>query len=252
VVVPAIQIIADLIANVLVPAISSVIDSVQAVVDFFQIAWQTASDAVNTAVTNIGGFIDGMLQWFRDLPGNITAAIGDLGNLLLESGRNLIDGFLRGLKDTWNTVVRWVQDSMAWLRGFWPFSPAKRGAFSGSGYVTHSGKAMMKDFAASIRKNSSGLYSAADGVMSGVRSRFEEPLDVKLNSDFERGLKSLPSSMSADVRTMVGADDFGKQSIDDMAEAMGRAIDGRKLTVDGNGVATLVNKENTRRARRGR
>ena len=61
---------------------------------------------------------------------------------------------------------------MSKIRSFFPFSPAKRGPFSGHGYTTYSGKALMGDFARSISGASSLAVKAADSALGGVQQTF--------------------------------------------------------------------------------
>src|SRR5690606_25801272 len=103
-------------------------------------------------------------------------ALGNVGAFLYNSGVALIQGFWDGLISVWNRVVSWVKSSMAWLRGFWPFSPAKRGAFAGHGYLTYSGKAMMEDWGKAIQKGGTRVGSIASGVMGDLQGIFTEPL----------------------------------------------------------------------------
>ena len=44
------------------------------------------------------GFLNGVVQHFRDLPGWIMGALGNLGNLLFGAGMNLILGLVRGIQ----------------------------------------------------------------------------------------------------------------------------------------------------------
>ncbi|MGO4298465.1 phage tail tape measure protein [Glutamicibacter sp. MCAF14] len=80
----------------------------QGILDFFTGVWETAS-------AGIQGFIDGAIQWFTDLPGNILAALGDLGNLLVDAGKNILDGFLEGLTNGFNAVKDFVGGIGTWI-----------------------------------------------------------------------------------------------------------------------------------------
>lgn len=111
-------------------------------------------------------------EFARELPGKITGALGDLGNLLVRSGGALVDGFLRGIQGAWGKLTGWVKQGMDWLRGLWPFSPAKWGPFSGKGYVTHSGKAIIRDFADSIKDEQPYLLDSAKSVMGDFKDNF--------------------------------------------------------------------------------
>jgi len=137
----------------------------------------TASNAWNgflRATSDLGGRVIGFVG---SLPGKIMGALGDLGNLLVRSGGALVDGFLRGIQGAWNTLVGWVKQGMDWLRGLWPFSPAKWGPFSGKGYVTHSGKAIIRDFADSLKKEQPYLLDSAQNIMGDFQSNFQPSLN---------------------------------------------------------------------------
>ncbi|PPK63528.1 hypothetical protein V5P93_000417 [Actinokineospora auranticolor] len=85
-----------------------------------------------------------MLAWLRGLPGRIIDALGDLGSLLLQTGRNIISGLLNGLREAASAVGRFllnlvkdaVGDVLSWL-GI--ASPSRRmhqiGAFTAEGFA---------------------------------------------------------------------------------------------------------------------
>jgi hypothetical protein len=58
--------------------------------------------AARTAVLNV-------IEFFRRLPGRITAAVGGLGKLLYNKGRQVITGFWNGIKDVWSSVISWFK-----------------------------------------------------------------------------------------------------------------------------------------------
>src|SRR5690606_8708509 len=116
------------------------------------------------------------------LPSMILSALGNVGSFLYNSGVALIQGFWNGLKAVWNRVVSWVKSAMAWLRGFWPFSPAKRGAFSGTGYLTYSGRAMMEDWGKAIQEGGRRVGAIANSMMGDLKSQIRETLDSNFAS----------------------------------------------------------------------
>ena len=109
-----------------------------------------------------------MLSYVQSIPGRVMSFLGNLGSLLVSSGRALIDGFWSGIKSVWNGLVSWFQGQLAWFRGLWPFSPAKWGPFSGTGYVTYSGEALVGDFAKSLAAGMPAVGRAAEGLMGAA------------------------------------------------------------------------------------
>lgn len=139
---------------------------------------QKASEAWNGFAQKASELGGKAAQFAGQLPGKIMGALGDLGNLLVRSGGALVDGFLRGIQGAWNSLVGWVKQGMDWLRGLWPFSPAKWGPFSGKGYVTHSGKAIIRDFADSLKKEQPYLLDSAQSLMGDFQSNFQPSLNA--------------------------------------------------------------------------
>lgn len=122
---------------------------------------KSVTDTVSTGLLRVQAF-------FRDLPGRIKFALGDLGGLLKESGRALLAGFLDGISDGFDRVKNFVADSMQKVREFFPFSPAKRGAFSGRGYTTYSGRALTQDFGDSIAGQAGYVAARTESVMDAA------------------------------------------------------------------------------------
>lgn len=60
--------------------------------------------------------IDQVISWVSDLPGNIKGALGDMGSLLINTGKDVIRGLLNGIKSMgsalWDGVKRLVADNI--------------------------------------------------------------------------------------------------------------------------------------------
>ncbi|MFR9802335.1 hypothetical protein ACL02T_08535 [Pseudonocardia sp. RS010] len=231
-------------------AISTAVDTIKGILSWFgQLPGLIAGwfgQAKDWAVRKFTELVD----WVRGIPGRILGALGNLGSLLLDSGRSLVSGLLNGIKNAWNSVVDWVKGGLSRLRGLFPFSPAKWGPFSGSGYTTHSGKALTRDFGESIRKGMRGVAQIARDSMSGIHDVLSEPIDVGINARMDAQLATLPSgSYSADVRSAVTADGFG--SLDEkVADAVERALSTWEWKMNDQAVTKAVNKRNTAQRRR--
>lgn len=87
-----------------------------------------------TFSSEVGTNIDNAIAWLTGLPERAREAVGDLTDDLKQSGKDLIDGFLEGMRSSpIGTVVGGIVD---YIRGFFPNSPAKRGPLSGSGWTS--------------------------------------------------------------------------------------------------------------------
>lgn len=125
-------------------------------------------------------FSDGISQSVRvlsRLPGMAANALSSLGSTLLESGKAAIQGFINGMLSKMGSVGDAAKRIVGAARKFFPFSPAKKGPFSGRGYTTFSGKALATDFAGGIKsatplaaRATEGLMSAASGNLRGYRA----------------------------------------------------------------------------------
>ena len=122
-------------------------------------AWAALQSAISGGVLQAAATV-------ATLPGRVN--LGDLSYKLVGSGVSLIAGFIRGI----NSMIGAAQSAAAGVveavRGFFPFSPAKVGPFSGRGYTTFSGKALVRDFAGGMMSNMSMVRDAAANVVGAA------------------------------------------------------------------------------------
>ena len=124
-----------------------------------------ASSAGSGFMAGIRAGFDSAVSFVGSIPGRLLGALGDLGGLLVNSGRSLINGLTSGIKSAVGGAMSEVSGVLGKIRGLFPFSPAKYGPFSGHGYTTWSGKALISDFAASIEAQSGKVASATATVL---------------------------------------------------------------------------------------
>lgn len=129
--------------------------------DFVVGAWngitKTISDGVGSAV-----------EFVKSMPGKIKDGLGNLGGMLVDSGKALIGGFIDGIKSMLSGAKDAVGGVMKAIGDFFPHSPAKVGPFSGKGYTTHSGRALIGDFAGAIRAGRDQVAEAAGYALGGA------------------------------------------------------------------------------------
>lgn len=137
-------------------AIENVRSTIANVLGVISTAWQTGwnnvtsfiTDAWNNISNGVQGGIDTVVSFVQGLPDQVLSVLGNLGNLLLSSGQDLIQGFIDGITGMLGAVGDAVGGVMDFVGGFFPNSPAKRGQFSGSGWtrVRSGGRALREQF----------------------------------------------------------------------------------------------------------
>lgn len=150
---------------------------------------------VSSVVGAVAGFVSSVTNWFQDMwnrvvaaftagtvkaitivtqmPAKAKAGLGNVGTVLLESGKALIQGFINGIKAMIGKVTDAAKSVVSAARDFFPFSPAKKGPFSGRGYTTYSGRALVNDFAAGIRSAAANPVAAVKNMLGHVNAGFE-------------------------------------------------------------------------------
>lgn len=154
--------------------VSSMASSVK---DNVSSAWNTVRDNTTTAmsdfVSSVTSGFDEAVSLATTLPGRFQGALGNLGGLLVSSGRSLVQGFISGIRSMIGAVASAASSVVSAARAYFPFSPAKKGPFSGKGYTTHSGKALVRDFSAGMVSEAKTAENAARRVTSSVNDQFK-------------------------------------------------------------------------------
>lgn len=141
-------------------------------VDIWTNLWNGIGDFVvgawNGITKAIGDGVGSAVEFVKSMPGKIKDGLGNLGGLLLDSGKALIGGFIDGIKSMIGGAKDAVGGVLKAIGDFFPHSPAKVGPFSGRGYTTHSGKALIGDFAGAIRAGRDEVADAAGYALGGA------------------------------------------------------------------------------------
>ena len=141
-----------------------------------------ASQAGQGFLNGIQGGFNEAVSFVASIPSRLLGAIGNLGSLLVNSGKSLINGLVSGIKDAIGGAVSAVSGALGSIRSLFPFSPAKEGPFSGHGYTTWSGKALVSDFASSISSSGGLAVSAAESVLGDVKSAMSGPVAARFDT----------------------------------------------------------------------
>ena len=144
---------------------------------FVSLATSCISFVVNMWSQVVGAFSAGVGQAVSvvsRMPGMAKSALGNVGSLLVSSGKALIQGFINGIKSMLGAVRDAASSVVQAARDFFPFSPAKRGPFSGRGYTTYSGKALVKDFSKGMLSEKGSVAAAANEVLGAAQGRIHQ------------------------------------------------------------------------------
>ncbi|MEV4287347.1 hypothetical protein AB0K40_17725 [Nonomuraea bangladeshensis] len=148
-------------------------------------AWSNARNLATDAWNNIRNAVsDGasnLLNVVRGIPGQITGALGDLGGLLYNSGRSLLQGLINGVYSMWQQAYNSITDVLNHLRSLFPFSPAKEGPFSGKGWTLYSGRSMMTGLTEGILGQQSSVTDALDSVLAAGAATLGAGLQVPVS-----------------------------------------------------------------------
>lgn len=123
-----------------------------------------AAEAGVQLVSSVRNKLSDAVAWIRGLPGRARSALGSLGGVLKAAGRSLIRGFIDGIRDMLGSVRDAAGDVVSAARDFFPFSPAKKGPFSGSGYTLYSGRALVEGFERGINDQLPKLRATMAGL----------------------------------------------------------------------------------------
>ena len=130
---------------------------------------------LSAGVQILTGLIDGIVKSlpalknvFLDVPKQITSVLASVPSMMVSSGKKIIQGLIDGIKSMASSVTGAVSDMLGSVRKYLPFSPAKKGPFSGRGWTLHSGRSIVEALAEGATQRAP-LFEAAirDTIAAG-------------------------------------------------------------------------------------
>ncbi len=187
-------------------------------------AWSGIKQILSGAIEFLKGVVKAGITFILDIfvgfPARILNTLIGLPQQFFESGRRMMQGLADGIKAMGQRVIDDALSIVSRVRGLLPFSPAKWGPFSGTGYTLYSGRALMEDWARGIEQGAPAAVTAMEEAMAA-------------------------SQGAMDVSAAVSAEGFG-----DLNGQIMSALSGWEVVIDANGVAKMVNKVNQKNSRR--
>lgn len=196
------------IQNIVSAAIGAVSSIISSVLSTISGVWSGTWGAIKWAFSSIwngirGAATSGIDSVYTTVTGikdKIVGFFSGAGSWLVESGKSILNGLKDGIEGAIGSVTSSVEGAVETIRGLFPFSPAKWGPFSGHGYTTYSGKALMGDFGKSIVGAASSTAAMAEKAMGTVNDALvAQPVDFSASSRGVSGIKSAAARVAMDV-----------------------------------------------------
>lgn len=164
---------------------SAVSGAVSAIKGFF-------SSGFNAIKTTVSGAISNVVSTIKGLSGKVKGAVSGAASWLVSAGKSIIQGLINGITSMKGAVGDAVKGVLKGARDYLPFSPAKKGPFSGKGWTLYSGRAITEALAKGIlqrrQKVSDAMKRAAylakrhQVAINSQSTRFQTGQGVKFDS----------------------------------------------------------------------
>jgi len=154
----------------------------QKVSDFANNVRQKAIDAGRDFLYGVSDGMNSAVGFVKGIPRRVLDALGDLGSLLVESGKSMLRGLADGIRQGVSGAIDAVKKGLKDIRSFFPFSPAKRGPFSGHGWVLYSGISIAEALGEGFHR---AMPDALAEVEDGMRALRKPVLDFNARLDTE-------------------------------------------------------------------
>lgn len=168
------------IKNIVSSVINAISGIISSVLGTIKGAWDSCWNGIKSAFSSIWNGIksaaksgvDAVYNTVKSIKDKILGFFAGAGEWLVNSGKAMLDGLGRGISNAIGGVVNTVKGGLEKIRGLFPFSPAKYGPFSGHGYTTYSGRALMTSFGEGIGGAASSVVSSIKSALSDVQALF--------------------------------------------------------------------------------
>jgi len=137
------------------------VEFIKAIVDMVSNFFNRMKEAVVSRLTEAVNFV-------KQIPGKINEALGNLGALLYNKGRDVVQGLIDGILSMIQKVKNAAGQLVNAIGRFMPGSPAEEGPLSGKGYVLKRGQRLVDDFASGILGKARIVREAMKSMMTGA------------------------------------------------------------------------------------
>lgn len=210
-----------------------VINSANAIVNGVKQGWENLKqgtiDLWNGMVNGLKGIWDGLKQSVSDLIDNVVGIFNTLKNInLLDIGKAIIDGFVKGLKQKWEDGMKFISGIGDWIREHkGPIRKDRK-------LLTPAGNAIMNGLNSGLTGGFRNVQSNVSGMGDMIANAINSDYSVDIGANVAAANRSISSQVSHDVNlnqgkqpasfnVMIGNQNF-KAFVDDISNAQGQAI----------------------------
>lgn len=165
---------------------------------FAQDLWNKFKNMMSDIVSAVSTGVGNVVQWFKDLPGNITNALGNVGQWLYNVGRDIIQGLINGIK----AMVQRVIDSVTGLiNDALGAARALLGISSPSKVFREIGQQLAKGFSLGVEDGTDGAVKATEAMVQAVNDAAAFAPQITLSAPTEADL--LAARQAGEAGTIV-------------------------------------------------
>lgn len=210
-----------------------VVDSANAIVDGVKQGWENLKqgtiDLWNGMINGLKGIWDGLKQSVGDLIDNVKTTFNNLKNInLLDIGKAIIDGLVKGLKKKWEDGMKFISGIGDWIRKHkGPIRVDRK-------LLTPAGNAIMNGLNSGLTGGFRNVQSNVSGMGDMIANAINSDYSVDIGANVAAANRSISSQVSHDVNLNQGkqpasftvklGNQIFKAFVDDISNAQGQAI----------------------------
>ncbi|WP_170275133.1 phage tail protein [Lactococcus lactis] len=180
-----------------------IIDSANAIVNGVKQGWENLKqgtiDLWNGMVNGLKGIWDGLKQGVSDLIDNVVSIFNTLKNInLLDIGKAIIDGFVKGLKQKWEDGMKFIGGIGDWIREHkGPIRKDRK-------LLTPAGNAIMNGLNSGLTGGFRNVQSNVSGMGDMIANAINSDYSVDIGANVAAANRSISSQVSHDVNINQG------------------------------------------------